>query len=288
MNDRIPLGIMLGAIAYVLFTLHDAANKWLAQFFPVWQMMMFRSAVVVFFCLAIGRRALIERAIVTPAKLPMLWRGALTFTAWLLYYTAARQMPLAELQTLYFSSPIMTALLAIPLLGEKISRGRWVSLGLGFAGVLMASDPSSVQISWNTAMVLTAACLWGYAVILMRQVSRRESSLLQMLFQNLCFLGVTSVLTAGTFVMPDRFQLTLLIAIGVLGGGGQYLMFEGCRLAPASVMGMVEYTALIWAFVLGYVVFGDMPSLPVSLGAGLIFSAGLLLALNERRVARRG
>jgi drug/metabolite transporter (DMT)-like permease len=126
-NDRIPLGIMLGAIAYVLFTLHDAANKWLAQFFPVWQMMMFRSAVVVFFCLAIGRRALIERAIVTPAKLPMLWRGALTLTAWLLYYTAARQMPLAELQTLYFSSPIMTALLAIPLLGEKISRGRWVS-----------------------------------------------------------------------------------------------------------------------------------------------------------------
>jgi drug/metabolite transporter (DMT)-like permease len=98
----------------------------------------------------------------------------------------------------------------------------------------MASDPFSVQISWNTAMVLTAACLWGYVVILMRQVSRRESSLLQMLFQNLCFLGVTSVLTAGTFVMPDRFQLTLLIAIGVLGGGGQYLMIEGCRLAPAT------------------------------------------------------
>jgi drug/metabolite transporter (DMT)-like permease len=283
MKDRIPLGIGLGILAYSFFSVHDAANKWLVQFFPTFQVVAFRSSVVVLICLVIGRGRLLARALATPNKPALMARSSLTLCAWLLYYTAARHMPLAQLMTLYFSAPIITTVLAIRLLGETVSRGRWISLGLGFAGVLCASDPFGLRLSIHTAMVLAAACMWGYAIILMRQVSRQESSLLQMFYQNATFVAVTLPLTLADFVMPTGFQLVLLLAIGFLGGAGQYLMFEACRLAPASVMGTVEYTALFWAFLLGWLVFGDTPALPVTLGAVLIFSAGIYLFFSERQ-----
>jgi len=282
-GDRVLLGIGLGVLAYSLFAVHDATNKYLVAFLPVWQVLFFRSATIALACLAIGRGALLARAVATPLKGPLALRAAITLAAWLCYYTAARSLPLAQLLTLYFSSPIMTTLLAIPLLGERISRSRWVSLGLGFAGVLLASDPFGVRFSLPTGLVLIAAGLWGYAIILMRQIARREASLLQMFYQNMCFLVVTGALTLFTWQVPTVFQLLLLLAVGVLGGLGQFALFESARLAPASVMGTVEYIALPWAFVLGWLVFGDALSVPVAAGAGLIFLAGLLLVTMERR-----
>jgi drug/metabolite transporter (DMT)-like permease len=284
--DNVPLGIGLGVLAYSLFSMHDATNKYLVGFLPVWQVLFFRSATIVVSCLAIGRGALLARAVETPLKGPLLFRSAITLSAWMCYYTAAKSLPLAQLLTLYFSSPIMTTLLAIRFLGEQISPSRWVSLGLGFAGVLLASDPFGVRFSLATALVLVAAMFWGYAIILMRQIARRESSLLQIFYQNLFFLITTGILTAATWQAPTGFQLMLLLMIGVLGGLGQFALFEGARLAPASVMGTVEYTALLWAFLLGWLVFGDTPSAPVAAGAGLIFLAGLLLVVMERRGAR--
>jgi drug/metabolite transporter (DMT)-like permease len=282
-GDRVTVGIGLGVLAYSLFALHDASNKWLVASLPVWQVLFFRSVTIVIACLAIGRRPLLERLVATPFKLALLGRGCMTLVAWLLYYTAARSMPLAQLLTLYFSSPIMTAMLAIPLLGERVSRLRWFTLGLGFVGVLLASDPFGLALSWPTAMVLMASCLWGYAIILMRQISRKESSLVQMVYQNALFLVVTGIGTALTWAQPSTMAWVLLLAVGILGGLGQYLLFEGCRLAPASVMATVEYTALAWAFGLGWLVFGDVPSVAVTLGAGVIFASGLVLYLGERR-----
>jgi drug/metabolite transporter (DMT)-like permease len=282
-GDRVTVGIGLGVLAYSLFSLHDASNKWLVASLPVWQVLFFRSVTIVAACLAIGRRPLLERIVATPLKLPLLGRGTMTLAAWLLYYTAARSMPLAQLLTLYFSSPIMTALLAIPLLGERVSGFRWFTLILGFTGVLLASDPFGLAFSWPTAMVLAASCLWGYAIILMRQISRKESSLVQMVYQNALFMVVTGIGTAITWTQPSPLAWVLLGCVGVLGGLGQYLLFEGCRLAPASVMATVEYTALAWAFALGWLVFGDVPSVSVTLGAGVIFASGLVLFLGERR-----
>jgi drug/metabolite transporter (DMT)-like permease len=285
-GDNVGLGILLGVLAYSLFSLHDATNKYLVAFLPVWQVLFFRSAAIVVGCLAVGRTALLARAVATPLKGPLLFRSAITLSAWLCYYTAAKTMPLAQLLTLYFSSPIMTTLLAIRLLGERISLSRWVSLGLGFAGVLLASDPFGVRFSVATGLVLIASGFWGYAIILMRQIARRETSLLQIFYQNVVFLIATGVLTAFTWQAPTGFQLVLLFAVGVLGGLGQFALFEGARLAPASVMGTVEYTALLWAFLLGWLVFGDEPSAPVAWGAGLILLAGVVLVVMERRIGR--
>jgi drug/metabolite transporter (DMT)-like permease len=177
----------------------------------------------------------------------------------------------------------MTTLLAIRLLGERVTRARWISLGIAFAGVLLASDPLGVRLSLATLLVLIAAALWGYAVVLMRQIARLESSMVQMLYQNGVYLVVTGALTAATYQHPSAWELLLLAGTGVLGGIGQFALFEAARMAPAAVMATVEYSALIWAFLLGWLMFGEIPLPAIWAGAALISVAGVYLVIAERR-----
>lgn len=286
MGDRVTLGIGLGVLAYSIFSIHDAMNKWLVATLPVWQVLFFRSTTVMLTCLVLGRGRLLARMVETPLKTALALRAAITLLAWLCYFTAARSMPLAQLMTLYFSAPLLITVLSIPLLGERVTAARWISVGVGFAGVLVASDPFGVRISLATFLVLIAAALWAYAIVLMRQIARRESSLVQMFSQNLFYFLVTGTLTAFTWKTPTGSELALLLLIGVFGGTGQFTMFEAVRFAPASVMATVEYSALVWGFVLGYAVWGDVPALAIFAGAALILTAGLFLVFMEHRAGR--
>jgi drug/metabolite transporter (DMT)-like permease len=280
------IGIGLGVLAYGTFSLHDATIKWLVAELPIWQVLFCRSVAIVIACLVIGRAPLLARALATPLKANLVWRGAITLGGWLCYYTASRSLPLAQLLSLYFASPLAVTVLAGPLLGEHVTRARWGAVLVGFAGIIMATDPMEVRLSLPTMLVLTAAALWGYGVILMRRIARRESSMLQMLYVNGIFLIVTGVACVFVWQTPSWSEGALLLAVAVLGGLAQFALFEGARHAPASVMATVEYTALIWAFILGYLIWGDIPVPAVFIGAGLILLAGMLLVLSERRAAR--
>jgi drug/metabolite transporter (DMT)-like permease len=280
------IGIGLGVLAYALFSTHDATIKWLVATLPAWQVLFFRSLTIVIACVAIGRTRLLTRAVTTPLKAGLLLRGVVTLVAWLCYYTAARSLPLAQMLTLYFSCPMIVTLLAVPLLGERITRARGTAVLVGFAGVVLATNPMDLHWSLPTLLILSAAAMWAYGIILMRQIARRESSMLQMLYTNGVFLVATGVACVFAWQMPTWFDAALLLGIGVVGGLAQYALFEGCRHAPASVMATVEYTALIWAFILGYLIWGDIPVPAVFMGAALILLAGMLLLLMERRAAR--
>ena len=281
-------GIGLGVLAYMLFSAHDATIKFLVVDLPVWQILFIRSTMIVIGCLAIGRTRLIGQAMRSRLKTPLLVRGVLTLAAWLCYYTAARSLPLAQLITLYFAAPLMVTVLAAPVLGEVVTRGRWIAVAVGFVGVMIASDPLGVRLSWPTLLVLAAAAMWGYGVVLMRQIARLESSLLQIFAANTVFVLGSGALSLLDWQPTHAGQFGLLLAVGVLGGLGQFALFEGARHAPASVIATVEYSGLLWAFILGYAIFGDIPRPAVFVGAGLIVCAGVLLIGNERRAARRG
>jgi drug/metabolite transporter (DMT)-like permease len=291
--DRAMGGMGLGALAYVLFSGHDATIKFLVASLPVWQVLFVRSSIIVIASLAIGRTKLIERAVRTPLKLALLGRGVLTLVAWLCYYTASRSLPLAQMTTLYFAAPLIVTVLAAPVLaapvlGEVVTRARWIAVSVGFVGVMIASDPLGVSLSLPTALVLAAACMWGYGVLLMRQIARRESSLLQILSNNSVFVIGTGAMSLAYWQPPSAAQAGLLLMVAVLGGLGQLALFEGARRVPASVMATVEYSGLLWAFILGYLIFGDIPKTAVFVGAALIVCAGVLLIGSERRAARRG
>ena len=283
MGDRLGLGMLLGVLAYSLFAMHDATNKWLVEHLPVPEVLFFRSLAIVIGVLVASRGRMVPTLLASTMKLSLAARGVLTLVAWLLYYTAAQHLSLAQLTTLYYASPLLTTLLARPLLGERVTGLRWTCVAIGFTGVLVASDPFGVPFSVATGLVLAAAAMWALAVILMRQIARRESSLLQVFTQNLVFLAVTGTMSLWHFQMPHGIEWLLLLEIGIFGGCGQYILFEAARQAPAAVMATVEYVSLIWAFVLGYLVFGDIPRVAVFGGAALIMLAGAVLVVGEQR-----
>ena len=282
MGRTSTLGIALGLAAYGLFCVHDAAIKWLVVTTPVWQILFFRSATVLVGTIAIGGRPLLRRSVTTPLKRAMAGRAAMMLTAWLCFYTASRSLPLGQLLTLYFVAPLVITVMAARLLKEQVTRARWIAVTIGFVGVLCASDPFGVTASLPTLLVLAAAVMWGYGIVLMRRIARQESSLLQMLFSNAIFMVATGVATAFTWHTPSGIELPLL-AVGVFGDLAQFSVFEAARLVPASVLATVEYSALLWAFLLGYAVWHDIPVPAVLVGAGLIVAAGVLLVVSERR-----
>lgn len=280
------LGILLGLAAYALFGVHDATIKWLVATVPVPEVVFVRSAIIFVACLLIGRRRLVECAVATPMKRLLILRGLLTLAAWLCYFTAARSLPLAKLLSLYFAAPLLVTVMAAPLLGERVGAGRWGSVLVGFAGVMVVTDPWGVEVSLPTFLVLGAAAMWAYGVILMRRIARRESSFLQIAYISFVFLIGSGIASAFTWHGLTRAEWGLLALVALLGGLGQWALFEAARHAQAAVLASVEYSSLLWAFLLGWLIWGDVPPAAVFGGAALILLSGALLVATERRAAR--
>lgn len=281
--ERQALGMVLALLAYSLLSWQDATVKWLVATVPVWQVLFVRSAILVLGCLGAGGRPLLRHAVATPTRGLLIRRSAVTLAAWVCYFTAARFLPLGQLVTLYFTAPVIVTILAAPLLGEQVGWVRWLAVGIGFLGTVLAANPAGLTLSPASILVLIAACLWGYGVILTRKIARLEPSLVQMFFSNSFFLGLTGIACLLTWHTPSGNEVWLLLLVGLLGGLGQFSLFESAQHAPASLTAPLEYTALVWAFLLGFLVWGNIPGPGVFAGALLILSAGLLLLLKEQR-----
>jgi drug/metabolite transporter (DMT)-like permease len=280
-------GILLTIAGYFLFSLQDATVKWLVAGHPVTQILFMRSITIAAVCLLVGRERLVRRCIDSPNKLALLLRGALILVAWSCYYTAARSLQLAQLVTIYFAAPLIVTVLSVLILGERVRWPRWIGVGLGFVGVAIACNAGRVGVGLPAALVLLAASLWAYANVLVRQISRTEATLTQMLFSNATFTLVCGLTLPWLWAPTSPRQFALMLTLGLIGAGAQYLLFEGFRLADASLVAPFEYTALVWAFCLSFLVWGDIPKRPVFVGAGLILASGLLVIGGEWHRARR-
>ncbi|RJT34887.1 DMT family transporter [Mesorhizobium waimense] len=280
-RERVLAGILFTGGAYFLFSTQDAAIKLLVVGISVWQIMFFRSITVLAGCAVIGGRRVFADTARSPIRRPMLVRSAFTLAAWLCYYNAARTLQLAELTTIYYAAPIIVTVLSVFMLGEKVPLLRWVAVLIGFAGVFVACDPTHLGLSIPILMVLAAALLWGIAVVLLRKTAMQERTMIQLVLNNFYFLLFSAVPALIWWQTPDGGQLLLLISVGALGGVAQYLLFEGVKRAPVSIVAPFEYTSLVWAFALGFAIWGDVPRREVFLGAALIIGAGLLIVGNE-------
>ncbi len=283
--SRALTGIVLAALGYIFFAGQDAIVKWLVATLPVWQILFFRSVVIMLLAAVMTRGEGIRLSLASRRKMELAGRAVLILVAWTTYYSAARVLGLAELVTLYFAAPIFVLLLSMPILGEKVTLARWIAVLAGFAGVMLASDPGGDVKLVPAAMVLFAAFCWALTSILVRLISSTEATTTQMVASNFLFAAACAPVLPFVWVTPGPLEWALLLGLGVVGGLGQFLVFEGFRLTPASAIAPFEYTALIWAFVFGYLIFGETPKPVVFAGAGLIMlsGAGLLIAETRRR-----
>ncbi len=281
------IGIAMAAGAYFFFALHDATVKWLVADYSVWQIMFVRSLIIVIWLAAFHGRPVFAAAVTSRYRLHLLWRAVVVMAAWLCYFSAARNLGLAEMMTLYYSSPILVAALAIPLLGERIPAIRWIAIFVGFAGVTIACRPGHVEEPWPVILVLIAAACWAYATIIIRQIRQVTTTAEQMAVANVWFVVVCGATLPWQWHQPDLVDAGLLLLVGALGTIGQRLLFDCIRRAPSSVVAPLEFSGLAWAFGLGYVLWGDVPDIAVVVGAALILISGFCILLTEWWGAKR-
>jgi RarD protein len=271
----------------MLFTVHDSAIKLLVVSVPVWQILFFRSVTILAGCFLFEGPSLVRKVARSPIVKPMIVRSILLLVAWISYYSAAHYLQLAEVTTLYYAAPIVGTILATLILKEKVTPFRWAAVGIGFCGVVIASNPVGLTISWPVYLALQAAVLWATAMVLLRKTALHEKSLIQMAMSNTMFILMTGAMTLLHWKTPDARELLLLCATGLVAGIAQFALFEGMRQAPVSVLAPFEYSSLVWAFLLGYLIWGDVPKDNVFAGAILILSAGAIIIIGERLRRKR-
>lgn len=280
-------GIGFSVAGYFLFSLQDATIKWLATGFSAPEILFMRSLFVVPFCLCVFGSDVAPRALASPMRFRLLLRSVIIVIAWGFYYTAARYLQLAELVTIYFSSPLLVAALAPIILKERVPWSRWASVGIGFVGVIIACRPTHLHQPIPVFLALTAAALWAYTSILIRQVVAAASTPVVMFVSNLTILMVCGALLPWLWQTPSWPQLALMLLVGCFGMGGQFMSTEAIRLAPASVVAPISFSSLVWAFLFGLAIWGDVPDVAVFVGAGLILLSGLVVAGAEVWTLRR-
>ena len=285
MKERSLQGIALCTLAYTFLAMQDAALKWLVADYSVVTILFWRSLMVVVACLALGRTGLLQRTWRSTSKRLLVERGLLSIVAWLLYYTAARDLSLAEMTTLYFSAPIMVTVLAAIFLKEHVSRWQWVALVLGFIGVLIACKPGNMGEPLPIVLTLLAALCWAFTYIQLRRVDEQTSVLEQMLVTNVVFVICMAVALPWTFTPAPMSDWLGMLAAGLVGGIGQYLLFASFQRATATVLAPFEYTGLIWAFLLSSLVWGTVIDMSLLAGAGLIAVSGTLAMICARHGA---
>lgn len=270
-------GIGFAVAGYAFLATQDAIVKLLVASYAVPQILLMRSILIILFVFLYSKYRGNKFISINSNKSIILARSLCTFGAWLAFYTASRDLQLAEMTAIYFSAPIIVVVLSLLFLRENVSFLRWVSVVIGFVGVLVAVNPTGRAELKPAMLCLCASFFWAVSAILVRKASAKESSLNQMIWGSVIFAFFCSFAMPFVWVYPIFEDIYLIILLGAVGSLGQYFLYEGFRLAPASTVAPVEYTMLIWAIGFGFLIWNDVPSSEVFWGGALIISSGLIL-----------
>jgi drug/metabolite transporter (DMT)-like permease len=278
------IGIGLVSAAYVLFTLLDGSAKWLVGSMPVIMVVWLRFVM----------HAVVASAVLLPLRGASLvvtryWRWhalrALMFitmtgiNVWALQY-----LQLTVTSSIFFSVPIIIAVIGALFFGERLDAGRWAAILVGFAGVLFIVRPGSA--GFHPAMLgsLVNAVLYAFFMLMTRRLAAYDSP---ETIQYLPAVGAAVLLTPlalARWEWPDGWlEWAVACLLGVFGAVGHHLLALAHRYAPASVIAPFLYQQVMYMAIFGYVVFGDVPPAAVGIGALIVIASGLYLFQRERR-----
>jgi drug/metabolite transporter (DMT)-like permease len=205
-------------------------------------------------------------------------------------FAALTMIPLADLTAISFTAPMFLTVLAMVFLGERIHRFRWTALGIGFVGVLIMIGPHlsfASASSLGAVTALAAALFSAVAMTFLRSMSAGEHALTITFYFSLTFTVCAALTAIQGWPLPTALQWLLIILAGLFGVFGQVLMTYSYRYAEASTIAPLDYTNMIMAVILGYLFFGEIPSVWVWIGAPLVVSAGLLILWREYHLRKQ-
>ena len=280
----------------LLFAAMSALVRQLGDVTPVGQIVFFRSACAIPPVLLIyAFRGELMSALRTNRFFGHLLRGTVSVSGMFTNFAALARLPLADATAIQFCSPLITVALAAIILKERVRVYRWTAVAVGFVGVIVMLIPNfdldryalagigSVAALGSIFALISAFCNAG-AVIQTRRLTQSETtSSIVFYFSLVCALAGLVTLPFA-WHSPSNEEWLALVVTGLLGGLGQIFMTESYRYATASVIAPFDYTSLIWALLLGYWVFGELPSDLVYVGAVIVAAAGLFVIWRERRL----
>jgi drug/metabolite transporter (DMT)-like permease len=287
LRHDVKRGAICMLAAHLLFTLMSAGVKQLSGQIPVVELMFFRSAFALpVVALIVARYGRFQDMRTNRFKGHFL-RACTGTLAQGSSFFALTALPLADQTVLGYTTPLFVTVLAIPFLGEKVGLHRWSAVLLGFAGVLViaigqgAGHATGPLAMWGLGAAVAQGFFSAFTTLLVRQLSASESSTTITMWQSMLMTSFTLFFLPFIWVTPTLGQFGLLVVIGLVGGVAQVLLTEAYSSAQVSSLGPYSYSSMLWSVGLGWLIWGDRPTIWMLLGAVLIVAAGLYILHRE-------
>lgn len=269
-------------IAVALLALMDTTGKYITADFPVSQILWVRYGVFLILACLLARPRGIIKSLSSRQPGLQIGRSLLLVVEVAVFLFSFKNLPLVTVHSVGASSPLIATALAIPLLGEKVGIRRWLAVIIGFAGVLLIIRPGHNEFGGAVYLPLLGALLWALYQILVRRVVR-DGPETTSLYTALVGFAAFGMIAPFEWQAPDLKGGILLLAVGVFGGSGHILLIKSLQLAPASVLQPLNYMILVWAAILGFVVFGYIPDVWTIAGALIVVASGLYAISRQQR-----
>jgi drug/metabolite transporter (DMT)-like permease len=270
------------------FSILDAVTKLLTEGYGTWQIMILSRICPIITAIYMMRRSGDEGI---PFKTPFTRTHAarsllVVATTWA-FYECLRYLQLADAIAIAFAAPLFMTSLSGPLLGEKVGPRRWAAVLVGFVGVMAALQPGKSGISWGALLALCAAACYALGQLWLRRLSGKERGY-NILFYSSFYSGLVGIVPAILeWKSPSFHDWLLFLLQGSCSAIAQLCMIRAFKIGEASLLAPLEYTALLWATILGFAFWGQLPSIEVLGGAGIIIASSLYIAHREMQLGRR-
>lgn len=280
-HDRIPLGILYMVSSTVVFAGVNALVKWEVALYPVGEVAFFRSVFSLIPCylLILPRTGL--AVLRTEHLFAHVKRAVSQFCSMTSLFIAFKFMPLAGAIAINFSAPLFTTLLSILVLKERVGVHRWSALLLGFMGVVVVTRPGPGLLHSGALFALANAVLISTVAIAIRRMSRTESTETLTFYQLSFITCFTALLLPFGFALPTWHDALFLAVAGLGNGVAQYWWTKALHLAPPSAVTPFNYLSLVWATIIGFLVWGDAPTRRLVLGSAIVVGSGLYILWRE-------
>ncbi|MDQ0455852.1 DMT family transporter [Rhizobium paknamense] len=279
---------LLMMMAVSLFACLDSSAKIAARELPAFEVVWFRFAL----------HFLLVAAIFNPWRSPEVWRTAspglqmarasIQIVCTLLNFIALTYLQIAQTLSIQFMGPIFVTLLSVFFLGEKVGRYRWSAIFVGFAGVLVITRPTPGSFDPAFLIILASVLIGASYSILTRRLARTDSPGSMLLIMAAFPALILTPLMPFLWVTPSTGRAWAALAgAGVFGAVSHYFYIQAHRFAPASFLAPLTYFQFLAVLLLGYLLFGDVPTLWTFAGAAILIGSGLFIWYRERQLSRQ-
>jgi drug/metabolite transporter (DMT)-like permease len=284
-RSTVTAGILFMLASITLYSCMVALAKWTVTIYAAAQFLLIRSTTSIAVLLPFVARNNFAALKNVPRPGLQAARVALSLTEVMLFFTAIYYLPLADTITCYLSAPIIVVALSAIFLGEQVGWRRWSAVLVGFIGVVIAMRPSTSSISFGALIAVAGAFCSAVLMIVTRQL-RGTSQTFLAFSQTSGTLLFGAVVAPFQWITPSWSHVGIFLVAGVISVCALLCANRSLSLAPASVLAPYKFTAILFAALFGYLVFGDIPPLTTIIGAIIIVSSGLYIFMRERKLAR--